>query len=249
MAITLNLLQTYISDGNMSTSPESYKEKLSLEKIEKIFLDKRIALGKSHGFDGHFMYMASQNDKKGSYKIIDEEFVRDNPNGWAKIDEDILLVSSKTPGVVIGHSINDYPVVTLSDPKKKVCAIANCGGEMINLKMPIMEVEAIRSAYDSKKNNLVAFISACAGDDLEVSSYPDWATDEEVWKDSIVPVGKSYHINIRKAIIEQLYRGGIKTVIVNPSNTITSPLFYSDSASSKGDVKKKGYNFAGAYYK
>ena len=46
---------------------------------------------------------------------IDRDYVEANPNGWTDIDEDILVVTKKTPGVVIGHPVADCPVVMTAD--------------------------------------------------------------------------------------------------------------------------------------
>ena len=247
--VDFKLFQTHISDGNMNAAARFYPEGMSAEQRAKIFLERRIALGKQNGFNGRLMYMADQKTKDGSFKIIDEEYVRANPNGWSDIDEDILLMTSKTPGVVIGHPVADCPVVILNDIEKNVCAIAHCSAEMVNMKLPILEVEAIRSAFDSKSSDLIAYIPACAGSNWEYDRYPKWATDEAVWKNSIKLEGCNYHINIRKAIVEQLYSSDIETIVINPADTITDPLYYSNCAASKGIEYKKGRHFAGAYYK
>ena len=88
--------------------------------------------------------MADQLDKCGTYFNITEEYVRDNPKGWSDIREDILIVNDKVPGVVIGHPVADCPVIMMTDKNKGVAAIAHCSAELIDKKLPIFILNALK---------------------------------------------------------------------------------------------------------
>ena len=66
-----------------------------------IFNSHRLAFGKENGFDWRKMFMADQKTKDGSYFEITRDYVEANPNGWTDIDEDILIITDKVPGVVV----------------------------------------------------------------------------------------------------------------------------------------------------
>ena len=242
-------LQTTINDGNMNTAARFYPNYMTSMERAKDFLNRRIILGRKNGFDGRLMFMADQKNKDGSYKIVDQDLIDQNPNGWADIDEDILIVTPETPGVVIGHPVADCPVVILHDVVKNVIAISHCSAEMTNMKLPKYTVEALRSAFDSKAGDIFCYISACAGPNWDYDCYPKWATDATVWDDYIVSVGNKYFINIKEAIDKQLRQEGVMDVMASPYDTITNPNFYSNCAASKGIQYKNGRHFAGAYFK
>ena len=103
-------------------------EGLSLKNLDltpekaNIFLQHRLNLGKSMGFDGKKIFMADQEHKEGTHFEITKDYVEANPNGWTDIPEDILVITSKTPRVVIGHPVADCPVVMMVDQKQKIAA-------------------------------------------------------------------------------------------------------------------------------
>lgn len=57
----------------------------------EIFREHRKLFGDDNGFDWHKMFMANQVTKDGSHFEITEESVKNNPNGWTDINEDILV--------------------------------------------------------------------------------------------------------------------------------------------------------------
>lgn len=236
---------------------------LSLEEVKNheitkedkncIFNAHRMALGKAMRFDWHKMFMADQKTKDGSYFEITHEYVEANPNGWSDIDEDILIITNKVPGVVIGHPVADCPVIVMEDKSKGVIAMAHCSAELIDKKMPMMIADALNEAYDSKDEDIIAYVSACAGDNWTYDKYPSWATDKTIWEKGIIEDNNGiFHINLKKAIKQEMNERNINHVIYNDNDTITNPLYYSNSAASPyglNDQSKYGRNFCGAFYK
>lgn len=240
--------------GNMNTMAKFFPEGLSFEERNALFLDNRMAMGKAYGFDGHKVFMADQVDKSGSYFEITKDYVEANPNGWSDINQDILIVTDKVPGVVIGHAVADCPVVMMEDPIKGVSAVAHCSGEMIDKRLPMMLADALVDAYGSKDENILTYISACAGNNWTYDSFPKWATDEDLWKDGIVADENGiFHIDLRKIITKQLTERKIDLAKAefNMDDTITDDFYYSNCASSPNglnDVSKAGRHFAGLFY-
>lgn len=247
--LKLYRLQTYIKDGCMTTNSCYYPDGMTFDQIREDFLSRRLVLGKDLGFNGRLMYFAAQRTKTGSYKIIDEEFIRKNPNGWVDIKEDILVMSDKTPRVVIGHSVADCPVVILHDRAKNVVAVSHCSPEMTNMGLPKYMVEALRDAYNSKVSDMFAYISACAGPNWDFDKYPQWATNRLIWSDNITQRNNKYCIDIKEAITKQLDAKGVSLIMSSSHDTIGDSKLYSNCAASKGIQYKKGLHFAGAYFK
>lgn len=234
--------------GNMNTAKEFFPEGCSEELRKKIFLDNRLALGRDYGFDGNKMFMADQKDKTGTWFEIDEEYVEANPKGWSDIDQDILIVTDKTPGVVIGHPVADCPVVMAYDKKNKVAAICHCSANLVDIKMPEKVIDALCEAYDSKTRDVAAYISASAGSSWTYDCYPKWAKDEEFWSKYIkLEKDGLYHISLKSAVLMQLIDRHVGEIYMNPVDTITDPLYYSNSA-GREDESKRGRNFSGTYF-
>ena len=255
---SIKIIETGIAWGNMNTAPRFYPENWTREDRTNDFLMRRIDLGDTYGFDGHKMFMVDQVNKNGSYHIFTSEDVINNPNGWGDYNEDIGIISSDySRGIVVGHPVADCPVVIVTDVFNGVSAIAHCSAELINIHMPALTVEALKKASkelgkEAKETNYFAYISSCAGANWEYDCYPKWATNEEVWKDHIRENENKkgfFNIDIRKATIEQLNKSGLSIGQIKTSDidTITSPLFYSNSASYQ-DPTKAGRNFMGAFY-
>lgn len=248
-----------IEYGNMNTNPAFYPEGTALEECKKIFLNRRIKLGNERGFDGHKVFMANQSTQNGSYKIIDEDLVSSTDDGWkVDINEDILIVTTDTPEVVIGHPVADCPVVMMRDLKKGVTAIGHCSGNMIDKKLPMMIADAMLDAYECRDEDIYTYVSACISNQWEYKGYPSWAQDKKMWKDSIIATGEVkdgkdiFRIDLRSAIAKQLKNRNIKKWAMSTVDTDLNPHYCSNYAASKdglNDPSKAGRNFAGAYYK
>lgn len=231
---------------NLSTMDGFTDSDITREDKSVIFNKHREELGKAFGFDGSKMFMADQVNKDGSYFEITPEYVEANPKGWTDINEDILVVTDKVPGVVIGHPVADCPVVMMADEKRGVAAIGHCSAEMIDKKLPIMIHRAIKE-YGSSNEDIEVLVSACAGSDWTYDCYPKWATDSEVWKDAIREEDGMFKIDLRKAIKKQLDSIGLENVIYNLDDTITNDEYYSNSA-ARVKSYKQGRQFEGLYF-
>lgn len=230
-----------------------HDSKLNSEIRQIIFERHRRAMADHYGFDASKIFIADQKNKDGSSFEITREFVEANPDGlMTSIPEDILITTDKVPGVVIGHPIADCPVVMAADLRKGAVAIAHCSAELIDKKMPMMVVDALQRAYDSKDDDIVAYISACAGSDWSYDTYPRWATDRKLWDGSIIEENGVFKIDMRKVIENELLERNIHTMEFNMDNTRTNPNYYSNSMASPNggnDPTKAGRNFAGVFFK
>lgn len=257
----VNIVETGKRFGNMNSKPDFYPKEMSAEERKALFLANRMNAGKHFGFDGHNMFITLQEHvgensvEIGSSFEITPDFVESYSDGWdADIFEDILIVTDKVPGVVIGHPVADCPVVMMEDPINGVAAIAHCGGEMIDKKLPMMVADALVNAYGSRDEDILTYVSACAGDGWTYNCFPKWATDSDIWKDGIVAdVNGIFHIDLRKVIKKQLEERNIRleNIEFNMDDTITNPKYYSNSASSPyggNDASKAGRHYAGLFY-
>ena len=246
----VKIVETGIKYGNMNTASRFFPEGMSAEEREKIFLDRRLRAGEDFGFDGHKVFMADQKDKTGSWFEIDEDYVEENPNGWSDIDEDILVITDDTPGVVIGHPVADCPVVMAFDRSQGVTAIGHCSAELVDIKMPMMVIDALLESYGSYDEDIIAYISMCAGKSWTYDSYPKWAKDTRMW-DEAITLGEDglYHIDLKKVVAKQLLERKVGEIVVSPIDTVNDPNYYSNSAAFNGVEYKSGRNFAGTFYK
>ena len=193
--------------------------------------------------------MADQKHKRGSWFEITRDYVEANPEGWTDIDEDILIVTDSLPGVVIGHPVADCPVVMAYDTQQKVLAIGHCSAELVDKKMPMLVVDALRESYASRDEDILAYISSCAGKSWTYDRYPSWAKDEKIWGEVITLADDGlYHIDLKKAVLKQLVDRKVGGIIDSPIDTITNPNYYSNSA-ARCNPEKNGRNFAGAFFR
>lgn len=231
---------------NLSSMEGFTDNDITRQDKSAIFSEHRKALGEAFDFDPAKMFMADQVDKTGSYFEITPEYVEKNPKGWTDINQDILVVTDKVPGVVVGHPVADCPVVMMVDEKLGVAAVGHCSAEMINKKLPVMIAKALED-YGSNIEDIEVLVSACVGPDWTYDRFPGWATDSEVWKDAITEVNGEFKIDLRKAIKKQLDSKGLKNVTFNMDDTITNDLYYSNS---EGRIRtcKIGRQFEGLYF-
>lgn len=219
----------------------------SKEDKNMIFKEHRKAFGADQGFDWHKMFMMDQTTKNGSYFEITRDFVEANPNGWADIPEDILIITDKVPGVVAGYPVADCPVVMMSDVKKGITAVAHCSAALIDKKLPMMTADALTQGYGSREEDIMVYVGACAGKNWKYNCWPNFANDERLWKDCITQVGDDFFIDVRKALKKEFDERGLENCIYNAANTITDPKYYSHSAHFS-QPEKFGRHFEGVLY-
>ena len=242
--------------GNMNTNKAFYPEDYTAEQRKEAFLNNRTKAADYFGFKPKMTFMALQNDKKGTYKKLDKEYVEAYDDGWdADINEDILLITDDIPEVVIGHPVADCPVVMMTDERHGISAIGHCSAEMIDKKLPMMIADALVEVAGSKDEDIYTYVSACAGSGWTYDKWPAWAKDERLWKNAIYQDKKGiFHIDMRKVIAKQLDERQIYipgNVDFNMDDTITDPFYYSNSAASPyglNDKSKAGRNLAGLFY-
>ena len=250
----LNILDTANHYGNMNTAKSFYPKCMTKEYRQEDFLKRRIILGNEKGFDGHKMFMANQKHKTGTYHIMNDEKVLNAEDGWkVDIDEDILITTKDAPGIVAGHPVADCPVVIVGDRENGVTAVCHCSGELVDKKLPLLTFEALHKAEKDlgltfSDQNVWAYVSACAGPNWTYNCYPNWATDEKVWENSIAERKNGiFNINIHQAILDQFSECGLTDVRFKLTDTITDPNYYSHSASFTNPVKA-GRQYIGAFY-
>ena len=246
----IEILETGSHYGNMNTARAFYPDDYTPQDKWSEFLQRRIKVGKDFGFDGRKMFMADQEHRRGSWFMIDQDYVEAHPEGWSDIPEDILIVTHKTPGVVIGHPVADCPVVMAFALQNKVTAIGHCSADLVDIKMPMLIVDALQDVSHCSDEDIKIYVSACAGKSWTYDKYPAWAKDDEVWAD-VITLGEDglYHIDLKKAVLKQLRKRNVGDIIVSPVDTITDSGFYSNSAARLGNSEKKGRNFAGAFFR
>lgn len=208
---------------------------------------KRFAYDK--GFDADKKFMADQKDKKGTFKEITNDYVEANPGGWSDIDEDILVLTDKVPGVVIGHPVADCPVVAMHDKKQNIVALAHCSADLIDKKMPMMVADTLTQSYGTNEENIDIFVGAHAGNNWTYDSYPKWAEDEKFWENCIIFENGLYKINLKKALLKQFAdrKLGKCNAIMCNVDTISDSRYYSNAA-QRNDPSKYGRHFEGVFF-
>lgn len=225
-----------------------------------MFKQHRQAFAEAEGFDWRKMFMADQDNLDGSVFEVTQEYVEANPDGWTNIPEDILMMRENLKGVALGHPVADCAVVTAEDRKQGITAVAHCGGEMIDKRIPQMTIEALYRE-GSKPEDIIVNVGARAGDSwVYTDNKPKWATDEQVWDQTgaIVPGqmmkdGKmvdSYAVRQDNALAYEFAQVGIpaENIIWDTHDTIIDSMYYSNSAASNGKAEKFGRQFVGAIY-
>lgn len=204
-----------------------------------------------YGFNPDKVYVPNQV-ADGSYQLVTSDMIKAKKDGWyLDITADILLVTEKTPNVVVGYPVADCAVVIMADLQNGVSATAHCSARLVDQKLPQFTLAALKDACGSKDENIFVYISACAGPSWSYDRYPIWIKDSSLWEESgaLLKNGDHYCINLRKAIRAQLANYRFRQFIMNPADTITNDHYYSHHAAYLGNPKKIGHHFAGVFYK
>mgnify|MGYP004528807481 FL=1 len=251
--IHLQIIETGKRFGNMNAEKDFFTKEYELtkEECEHLFLENRKKAAAFYGFDENKFYMPTQQ-RNGSHQEVTKEMIAQEKDGWnLEIPADILIVTDKTPNVVVGYPVADCAVVIMSDLKNGVSATAHCSASFVDSKLPQMTLEALKEDYDSKEENIFVYVSACASDNWVYDSYPKFIQDHDFWErtSAIQQEGNKYRIDLRKAIQAQLKTHHFYQILYNPADTITNPSYYSNFAAYHGDTTKKGRHYAGVFYK
>ena len=256
MKSQIKIFETGKKEGIMSRNKKFYSEALSQGEINKEFLETRIYAGKMHDFDGKKMFQALQKTNSnnidypdGKYIVLSDKNMQKEDYWYEELPADILIISNKYPNIVVGNQMADCPIVIAEDRLLGVTALAHCGASYIDRYLPVQTIQALQQEYNSKVENIYIYITSCASKESYIyDCYPKWATNKEIWENSITKINDNYHIDMLNAIVSQLRKIGITNIDYSKEDTVTSDKFYSHSAYAKDNESKKGQNFVGFYY-
>ncbi|MCI7702386.1 MAG: laccase domain-containing protein [Tenericutes bacterium] len=257
MKSQIEIFETGIKDGIMSKNKKFYKENLTQEEINKIFLETRLKFAKKYNLNGLHIFQALQktqlnklNYPDGKYIVISEENMTKEDYWSEELPADILIISNKYKNIIVGNQMSDCPILIAEDRRLGVTALAHCGASYINRNLPIQTIMALENEYHSNLNDIYVYIGSCIKTESYVyDSYPSWATNKEVWKDCIKKEQSLYKIDLVKAIKKQLKSIGISHIKVSKIDTFKDKNYYSHLAEYNGIKEKSGQNFVGFYYK
>lgn len=257
METKINIFETGIDEGIMSTNKKFYPQDYTEEQIKECFLKVRISIGEKYGFDGKKMlqpYQKTTNNgleyPDGKYHVIKREELASDDLWYKQIPADILILTEDIKGIVVGNQMADCPILIIEDRKKGVTALSHCGAPYINRLLPRDTALSLIKEFESNPSDLYVYIGSNSKKESYIyDRYPVWATNNEVWENSIIKKDNNYYIDMETAIVEQLKQLGINHIKISPSDTVTSSKYYSHSASTKGNISKLGQNFVGFFYK
>lgn len=257
METRIKIFETNKQDGVLCKNKKFYDEHLSEDDIKQIFKETRHKLGEKNGFKGEKMFQANQKSpdksdlyENGKYVVLDDTFMQKEDFWYEDIKTDILILEDKYKGIVVGHPMADCPILIIEDRKKGVTALSHCGASYIDRLLPQQTVEALIKEFNSNPEDLYAYIGSSAKKESYVyETYPKWANNKELWKDTITKEDDGYHIDLVTTITKQLVKMNIKNITISPIDTITNEEYYSHYASFKGKKDKFGQNFVGFFYK
>ena len=243
-------------DGIFSKNEKFFPNK-SKKYIDNEFNKTRKYIGEKYKFNYLKMFEVKQkmqdNDEypDNKYVVLDEEYMQKEDYFEEDIYADILIISNKYPEVAVGHRMADCPILILEDRRKGITAICHTNTIHINRELPKHLIKTLIDNFDSKLDDLYLYVAPFVKKESYIyDKYPIWATNEEVWHDAIIKEDDGYHIDMEKAIRNQIKDFDIKEVKFSPINTADdSNSFASHTVACRGDKKKLGQNFIGFYYK
>jgi len=227
----IEIFESKIQDGIMSNDKIFYPNNLNQKQIDTIFLEKRIEFGKKLGIDGKKIYRATQKNNinkleypDGKYYVINPEKDTAEDYWYLKLEADILILPYNAKKIAVAHQMADCPILIAEDRKKNVTAISHCGAVYINRMLPAQTITALCQEFNSKVEDIFAYIGSCAHkESYKYDKYPSWATNKELWKDTIEKGNDNYYyIDMPKTITKQLQEIGIKNIEISLNDTITN---------------------------
>lgn len=254
------IFNSTIYDGPMSGQKRFYPENMDASNIKNDLFKRRLNLGEKYGFDGTKIIVPLQKNMScnnkypdGKYVVLnDEDCVYQEIDLWSvDIPTDIMLIKKGIPGVMMAYPVADCPVVIMEDRKNGALALAHCGAEYINRELPMQIADSLLKEVNSFDEDIKVYVGPYASaDNFTYDSYPKWATNDKVWDGCIYEKDGLYHIDMKKAIINQLNERKIKLENIKISNvdTISSPYYYSNNAAYHGHKEKNGRFLVGAGY-
>jgi hypothetical protein len=256
----VRILYSTRENGPMTGNKIFYKEGMSREEIQADLLKRRNLLGELYGFSGTKIIVPAQDEKFEKHQpgqLFDAtEFVCDNEDQdlW-NTDEycDIMLVRSEVFGVVpnlaLAYPVSDCPVLIITTPD--TVSISHCGGAQIDRELPLMAVEAVREATDTKYEDIGVYVGPCAQSKSYVydNGIPKFVKNEKVWADCVIQTDPELvRIDMRTAIYRQIGSRVCRNLLFSDFDTVTDDRFYSNCA-GRLDPTKNGRHLVGAYCK
>ena len=251
------IFESGISEGIASMNPKFYPPETPESERWEQFKKVKDNIGKRFNFEGNKIFQTYQKNEinnieyeDGTYHMICDEDLNVDDYWKTTIEADILLISNKYKNVVVGHQMADCPILIIEDRNKGVTALSHCGALYIDRELPRQTVEALQKSSNSNIEDLYAYVGTCVKKDRYIyDKYPSWAKHKNVWENSIVKEDDGYHIDMNRAIREQLEKKGIKHIEESNIDTTIDPRYYSHIEAVKGNKEKFGQNFVGFYYK
>lgn len=266
-------LETYVPNFNEMEYHEQVKV---LKRMKKGFENNMKSIGKRYGFDSKKLIIPLDNGMKhepGEYFVAGESLYNKEEN-LKKIKQpgNIVLLKKDNPGIVVGYSVSDDPVVIMEDQKQGITALAHCGIKQITQRIPLYMIKAMQKEANSDIKNIKVYISSNLKKETNrvIFRPKEIKNNPEIWKGNvkrdleIKPAEGTIEkvINITKGVLEKsidqegtiikmLKQRGIKpdNITVNAQNTYTNPnLFSKTKAKELHEKILEGSYLVGAYY-
>ena len=253
--------QIYIFEGNQEDGIfSSHKKFYNSEDTEETIFNKikeaRIKLGKKHNFSGLKMFQVTQKMEDNNLYpdnkaiIIDKSYMQKEDYFKEIIPADIIIISNNYKGVALAHRMADCPVLIIEDRKKGYAGIVHCGLYHINRGLPKEFIKAMINMCNSNPQDLYLYIGSHISKESYVyDTYPKLATNKNIWKDAIEKKDDGYHIDLLKAINNQIEEFDLAEVKVSNIDTASNNKYASHYATNHGNKSKIGQNIVGFYYK
>lgn len=255
MKSQIKIFEANQNDGIFSKNHKFYPENYTDDDIYESIKNDRIKLGNKYGFSGLKMFEVEQKMEDNGiyvdnrYVIIDEKYMTKDDFFKEKIKADILMITNKYKNIVLCHRMADCPIIIAEDRKKGATAIAHCGIYHINRELPRELIKSLIKAYNSNYSDIYLYIGSCIKKESYIyDRYPEKLNNSKVWKDAIIEENGNYHIDMVKAIENQIQDFNLAEIKVSPINTATDPNYASHREAELGNLAKKGQNLVGFFY-
>lgn len=257
----LKIITSTIADGIMNNREEFFPN-TSFPERNKIFINNiNNFLNKNNIPNNQIIIpdqksLVTKHQKKynyadGKYIIIDDDLVNKKvrKNAIKKICCDFVVCSAKYKNILIAETVADCPVVIAYT--NNVFCLGHCGAEYIDRKLP-EQIIAYLLTIEKDPSNIKVYVGPSVKKENYIyDCYPKWATNKEVWQDAIIKDHNFYHIDMAKAIYNELIGQGIlkENISFSPIDTVTNNSYYSNIKAKAGFKNKNGRFLVGAYFK
>lgn len=244
------------NDGIFSSNKKFYPSEYTDQDIFSSIKKDRMKLGKKYNFSGLKMFQVLQKmEDNNSYPdnkevFISEKHFQKEDFFTEKIKADILFITNQYKKVVLCHRMADCPILIAEDRKKGYTGIVHCGIYHINRGLPREFMKKMIEKYHSNPKDIYLYIGSFIKKESYIyDSFPKIATNKKIWKDSITKEKDGYHIDLLKAITNQIEDYPIAEIQVSEIDTAKDKNYASHYAAVHGDKSKLGQNIVGFYYK